>query len=76
MLCHGTSGNGLAFLRLFRRTGDELWLERARRFAMHALAQVADSPPRYSLWTGGVGVALYLARCHDGDATVPVIDVL
>jgi Lanthionine synthetase C-like protein len=76
MLCHGTSGNGLAFLRLFRRTGDELWLKRARRFAMHALAQVAASPPRYSLWTGGVGVALYLVRCLDGEATVPVIDVL
>ncbi len=38
-LCHGTAGNGYAFLKLFRRTGDALWLERARSFAMHALAQ-------------------------------------
>ena len=29
-LCHGTAGNGLAFLALFERTGDERWLERAR----------------------------------------------
>jgi hypothetical protein len=36
-LCHGTAGNGIAFLSLHRRTGDERWLERARRFAVHAL---------------------------------------
>lgn len=76
MLCHGTAGNGLALLRLFERTGDERWLARARRFAMHALAQVEAVPPRYSLWTGGIGVALYLARCLDGDASVPVLDTL
>ena len=35
-LCHGTAGNGYAFLKLFERTGDELWLDRARAFAMHA----------------------------------------
>ena len=29
-LCHGTSGNAYAFLVLHRRTGDELWLDRAR----------------------------------------------
>ena len=39
-LCHGTAGNGYAFLKLFERTGDERWLERARAFAMHALEQV------------------------------------
>ena len=38
-LCHGTGGNGYAFLKLFRRTGDSLWLERARAFAMHGIAQ-------------------------------------
>ena len=40
-ICHGTAGNGYAFLKTFERTGDELWLERARRFAVHALEQVA-----------------------------------
>jgi len=39
-LCHGTAGNGFAFLALFERTGDELWLDRARAFAMHGLDQV------------------------------------
>ena len=39
-ICHGTAGNGYALLEAFGRTGDEVWLERARSFAVHALAQV------------------------------------
>ena len=42
-LCHGTAGNGYAFLALLERTGDERWLTRARAFAMHAAAQVEQS---------------------------------
>ena len=38
-LCHGTAGNGYAFLKLWQRTGDSAWLDRARSFAMHAIAQ-------------------------------------
>ena len=30
-ICHGTAGNGYALLKAFARTGDERWLERARR---------------------------------------------
>jgi lantibiotic modifying enzyme len=74
-LCHGTAGNGYALLKAFRHTGDERWLERARRFAVHALRQVEAEPGRYSLWTGGPGVALYAADCLDGLADVPTIDV-
>src|SRR4029077_1921351 len=75
-LCHGTAGNRLAFLKLFRRTGDELWLERARAFAMHAVAQVERERTevgrgRYSLWTGDPGTALYLALCLARSATLP-----
>jgi hypothetical protein len=29
-LCHGTGGNGYAFLKLYRRTNDSVWLDRAR----------------------------------------------
>ena len=55
-ICHGTSGNGWALLKAFARTGDELWLERARRFAVHALAQAdrlaaANGRRRWSLFT-------------------------
>jgi hypothetical protein len=73
-LCHGTAGNGYALLKVFERTGDERWLERARCFAVHALAQSAAAPGRYSLFTGGVGVALFAAACLDADARFPILD--
>jgi hypothetical protein len=80
-LCHGTAGNGYAFLKLFARTGNPLWLERARAFAMVAVEQVeaaraALGRGRYSLWTGDIGTALYLRACLVEDATFPTIDVL
>lgn len=80
-LCHGAAGNGFAFLALLARTGDELWLRRARAFAMHALAQVerfreADGRGRYSLYTGDVGPALLAAACLDGDPAFPGLDDL
>jgi Lanthionine synthetase C-like protein len=75
-LCHGTAGNGYAFLKTFARTGDERWLERARAFAMHALAQAEHLPARYSLFTGGIGAALFAADCIDGRARFPIVDGL
>ena len=80
-LCHGAAGNGFAFLALLARTGDELWLRRARAFAMHALAQVqrfreADGRGRYTLFTGDVGAALLAAACLDGDPAFPGLDDL
>lgn len=79
-LCHGTGGNGYAFLKLFQRSGDALWLERARAFAMHAIAQMeADAQQygqlRYSLWTGDPGLAIYLWDCLRGRAAFPTLDV-
>jgi hypothetical protein len=75
-ICHGTAGNGYAFLKTFERTGDERWLDRARRFAVHALEQVERrGRGRYSLFTGDIGVALYAADCIDARATYPVTDV-
>jgi hypothetical protein len=78
-LCHGTGGNGYAFLKLFRRTGDPLWLVRARAFAMHGIAQTeADAlrfgQMRYSLWTGDLGFAIYLWHCLHGTAAFPTLD--
>jgi hypothetical protein len=76
-LCHGTAGNGYAFLALLDRTGDERWLTRARAFAMHAVAQVEHDRSeygqgRYTLWTGDPGTALYLADCIDGGGKLPL----
>lgn len=78
-LCHGTAGNGYAFLKLYKRTGQTRWLERARAFAMHAIAQSeADQQQygrlRYSLWTGDPGLAIYLWDCIQGSAQFPSLD--
>jgi len=78
-LCHGTGGNGYAFLKLLDRMGDERWLERARRFAMHALEQVERARSQYgrgrhTLFTGDLGTALYLQSCLDADSAFPTLD--
>jgi hypothetical protein len=78
-ICHGTAGNGHAFLKAFARTGDERWLDRARRFAVHALEQVErlraeHGRGRYSLWTGDLGVALYVADCLEARSAYPIFE--
>ncbi len=78
-ICHGTAGNGYALLKTFERTGDEVWLDRARRFAVHALGQVERRRAerghgRYSLWTGDLGVARFAADCVDARSAYPVFD--
>lgn len=80
-ICHGTAGNGYAFLKLHRRTGDRVWLDRARCFAMHSIAQAEKmrdeyARRRYSLWTGDPGLAVYLWHCVRGEAGLPSLDVL
>lgn len=79
-LCHGTGGNGYTFLKLHRRFNDPMWLERARAFAMHGIAQTeADlttyGQPRHSLWTGDPGFAIYLWDCIHGGDRFPTLDV-
>jgi hypothetical protein len=78
-LCHGTAGNGYAFLKLFRRSGEQQWLDRARRFAMHAIGQQRRDTARhghyrYPLWTGDPGLAIYLANCLAGTDRFPTMD--
>jgi hypothetical protein len=77
-LCHGTAGNGYALLAACERTGNELWLARARAFAMHALEQVEQARAegghgRYSLWTGDLGAALFAADCIDARTAFPIV---
>lgn len=78
-LCHGTAGNGYAFLKLFRRTQNPLWLDRARAFAIYAIAQSerqleAFGLYRASLWTGDIGLAIYLWSCIQADDGFPTMD--
>jgi hypothetical protein len=72
-ICHGTAGNGYALLKAFARTGHEQWLDRARRFAAHALGQVQRGTGRYSLWTGDIGAAVFAADCLEANARYPVL---
>jgi hypothetical protein len=72
-LCHGTAGNGYALLKLYERTGDRTWLDRARAFAMHAITQIDGA--RWSLWTGDLGIACFLWDCVRERAEVPTLDV-
>ena len=78
-LCHGTAGNGYALLKLFARTQDERWWDRARAFAMHAMLQCdrmasEHGQRRHSLWTGDAGVACYAWSCIVGDDALPNLD--
>jgi hypothetical protein len=79
-LCHGAAGSGYSFLKLYRRTGDDSWLDRARKFAMHAIEQCdrdvkTFGQRKFSLWTGDLGLAIYLWDCIRASAKFPTIDV-
>lgn len=78
--CHGTAGTAHAFLQLFKRTGDERWLNRARAFAMHGIVQVEreraiHGQGRHTLWTGDLGMACVLWDCITGRPGFPTLDV-
>ena len=80
-ICHGTAGSAYALLALWRRSGDDRWLERARALALHAATQTDARAKRlghgwHSLYTGDEGVALCLAASLSGDAGLPVADRL
>ena len=79
-LCHGTSGNALALLGYARRSGQDLWRERARAMAWHAWLQVRQQHARHgrgrhALWTGDLGVAWVLAACLNDEPQLPLYDV-
>jgi len=80
-ICHGTAGNGYAFLSLFKRTGNQQWLDYARNFAMHAIEQCRTDrqkygQSRYTLWTGDAGLAIYLHHCiFPEKAAIPGLEI-
>ena len=79
-LCHGTAGNAYAFLVLHARTRDARWRDRARAFAMHAIRQFEAETEqaerlRHSLWTGDIGLAIFLWDCLRERAGFPTLDV-
>jgi len=63
------------------RTGDPVWLERARSFPMHAIGQRERMRQQYgrgrcTLWTGDPGLAIYLWHCATGADGMPGLDRL
>jgi hypothetical protein len=70
-LCHGTAGNGFAFLKLFALTDDERWLERARRFAMHAIEQVQHRRAQFGRVVTPCGPAMSALPCTSAHASAP-----
>ncbi len=71
-LCHGTGGNGYAFLKLYQRTRDPTWLERARAFAMHGIAQTdADAATLRADCATRSGPAILASRSTSGIACRP-----
>jgi hypothetical protein len=79
--CHGTGGNAYALLKLYERTHDSLWLERARAFAMTAIAQMHAARAeygrvRYSLWTGDPGLGVCLWSCVAAEPQFPGLDAI
>lgn len=79
-LCHGTAGSGFAMLKLWRRSGDTIWLDRARALAVHSCGQVERhrveyGQGRHALWTGDLGLACLLWNCIAGGDAFPTLDV-
>lgn len=79
--CHGSAGSAHAFLKLFERTGDQLWLDRARAFAMHGITQAErdralHGQGRHTLWSGDLGMACVMWDCITGRPGFPTLDVL
>ncbi|AYF44405.1 putative antibiotic modification-related protein [Halobacteriovorax sp. BALOs_7] len=75
-ICHGTDGNGFAFLQLYKRTGDAKWLSRARAFAMHEINKEEYKNSSLSLFTGKIGFALFLIGCLEERDNFPLLDEL
>ncbi|NRB24599.1 MAG: hypothetical protein HRU42_13180 [Shewanella sp.] len=78
-ICHGTAGTGYSFLKLFKATGDELWLKRARAFAMFGIEQAqqqceARGTYEYSLWNGDTGFAHFVHHCLNQTSGIPTMD--
>lgn len=77
-LCHGSLGNAILFLKLYRLTHKKIWMERALHFATFileeqnkALWKQADQP--YSLANGFAGAAYFYSALTARDVNFPLI---
>jgi hypothetical protein len=79
-LCHGSAGNGFAFLALFARTatnGGSSGHARSRaRHRTGGTTRAVSGRGRYTLFTGDLGAALLAAACITLNPAFPGIDDL
>ena len=62
-LCCGLTGRAYALLALYRRSGDEYWLKKARSLTLRALGpRLTGSPLALSLYKGALGTAVLAAE--------------
>ncbi len=82
-LCHGVAGNAYCFLSLYRAAGNDIYLHRARVFALAAqddfLTQHQGMPDHpYSLFEGHAGLLMLYADLVLGDprtARFPAVEM-
>jgi eukaryotic-like serine/threonine-protein kinase len=67
-LCCGLAGRAFALLRYYQYTGERAWLERAQRLARIATSISEDERRPWSLYRGGVGIALLEAELEMPEA--------
>ena len=74
-LCCGQGGIGYAMLSVFRLTGADIWLQRARTAVRRAAADRSKHFFRDALYKGAVGVALLTEDLQDPDgAAMPLFE--
>lgn len=75
-LCCGLTGRAYALLALHRGSGDEYWLNEARRLTVRALRpRLTDSPVALSLYKGAVGPAVLAAELpKPATASMPLFE--
>lgn len=68
-LCCGLAGRSYALLDVYRHTGEERWLARAKELAGRAATGTAFEGPRaHSLYKGEAGIAVLMADLADPQA--------
>ena len=76
-LCCGSAGRSYALLRLFRQSGNRVWLHRAQELADHSMQAIGTRQLRKnSLYRGELGVCLLaLEICNPDRAHMPLFEL-
>ena len=73
-LCHGTAGNGYALLKRSSARATSSGSSEPAPSRCTRSRRSRSYRARYSLFTGGIGAAIYAADCLDARARFPIVD--